>query len=95
MLGNYLIGEKIHASDFEKFVGCIDLIGVTAFLGSAIGLFMMRQKIRQKDGMPQAEICDFCSVYCCLPCAICQTANHIGLDKDDNEPGHDRYGNEL
>ena len=89
MLGNYFIGEKIKASDFEKFIGCIDFIGVTGMLGSAMGLFMMRQKIRQRDGMKKAEMSDICAIWCCLPCAICQTANHIGLDEDDDD-----YGNE-
>ena len=79
-IGNYFIAEKINATDIEKYIGCIDWTGCTGFLGSAIGLFMMRQKIRQNDGMDKGEIGDMVKLYCCLPCTICQTAIHVGID---------------
>ena len=78
-VGNYFIAEKIGAGDVEKFIGCLDFLGGVVIF-SAIGQYLLRDKIRRRDGISGSALGDGCAAFCCLECSVCQTINHVGVD---------------
>ena len=78
-IGNYMLAEKLGTDDVIKYIGFLDFLG-GAGLCSFIQQFILRGKIRERDGIQGDEIGDFVSSFCCLECSICQTINHVGLE---------------
>ena len=75
-IGNCMVAEEIGATGCEKWIGFLDFLGAGGF-GSCMGNIMIREKIRERDGI-QGGFCDDCyAACCCLPCSVCQTYNHV------------------
>ena len=85
-LANSMVAEKINSDGIESWIGLLDFLG-GGFLFwcggsgicSAIGATILRGKIRERDGI-EGDRCEDCfTSFCCLPCAQCQLADHVGL----------------
>ena len=74
-----MLAEKMQTDDFVKYIGFLDFVG-GAGICSAIQQFILRGKIREKDGIAGDDVNDILSAFCCLECSMCQTMNHVGLD---------------
>ena len=71
-----MVAEEIGAVGCEKWIGFLDFFGA-AGIGSCMGNIMIREKIREKDGIGGSTLDDCCAASCCLPCSVCQTYNHV------------------
>ena len=79
MIGNYQIADKIGADGFEKHIGFADFLGGGGIF-SAIGAFILRGKIRERNNIEGDSCGDFCATFFCLACSECQMANEVGLN---------------
>ena len=55
-------------------------------IGAWIGAMVLREKVREKDGIDGSIGDDCLTTFCCLPCSICQMTNHLGTNAFNNQP---------
>ena len=77
-LSNHMVAEKINYDGVGSWIGLFDFLGGSGIC-SAIGATILRGKIRERDGI-EGDWCEDCfTTFCCLHCAQCQLADHVGL----------------
>ena len=85
-IGNFMVAEKIPGVGLWKWIGFLDFFG-TAGIASCMQNIMLRDEIREKDGI-EGSLFDDCLTAClCLPCSVCQTYNHVKSHEMDGTEG--------
>ena len=75
-IGNCIIAEKIGDVGIAQYIGFLDFFGGGGIC-SCVGQIMIREKIREKDGIEGSFFDDCLAACCCLECSVCQTYNHV------------------
>merc|ERR1712012_417641 len=90
-IGNFMVAEKIPGMRMWKWLGFVDCCCPTFGIATCVLNMMLRDKIREKDGI-EGSFCDDClsASLCCL-CSVCQTYNQVKMDGTEGISFDDRF----
>ena len=90
-IGNFMVAEKIPGMGMWKWLGFVDCCCPTFGIATCVLNMMLRDKIREKDGI-EGSFCDDClSASLCCPCSVCQTYHQVKMDGTEGISFDDRF----
>lgn len=71
-----VLADKLGLDGFEyKYLGFLDMFGLSGLLCTGISTFLLRDKVRERYQIPGDSFNDLLCTICCLECVICQMHN--------------------
>ena len=76
-LGNLMLAEKMGLNGFEyRYLSLFDYAGGSGIF-SFISAFLIRQKVRERYGIPGSTGNDCITTFCCTACSVCQMTKQV------------------